>query len=272
LETASKLLPFKSRFSLNILLHIHFQAAYKKQNPTNKKYTISKNRLFALIDSLESTIKNLCFKNNAIGWTNYYSETVLHADYISSKLQIIESILAKLSINSALDLGANNGYFSKILSSRKIKTVSSDFDSACVNELYVSCKKNKTETLLPLVIDIANPTPAIGWDNTERSSFLSRAHFDLTLALALVHHLAIGKNIPLSKIAETLSTISTFLIVEFVPKNDIKVQLLLQNRKDIFDEYTVENFEQEFLNYYTLRSKEEIKNTERVIYLFEKKQ
>jgi len=272
LETASKLLPFKSRFSLNILLHIHFQAGYKKQNTANKKYTISKNRLFALIDSLESTVKNIYFKNTSIGWTNYYSETVLNTDYVASKRQIIETILDKLFIKSALDLGANNGFFSEIVSSRKIETVSSDFDAACVNELYLTCKKKNTETILPLVLDIANPTPAIGWANTERSSFLNRSQFDLTLALALIHHLAIGKNIPLSKIAETLSSISTFLIIEFVPKNDGKVQLLLQNRKDIFTDYSIENFENEFQNYFTLKSKEVVKNTERVIYLFKKKQ
>ncbi len=122
------------------------------------------------------------------------------------------------------------------------------------------------ESLLPLLLDLTNPSPAMGWQNTERSSLLERGPVDLVLAVALVHHLAISNNLPFGKIAEFFKQICTWLIIEFVPKTDPQAQRLLTTREDIFTNYTREHFEREFQERFSLEASEEIKNTGRILY------
>jgi ribosomal protein L11 methylase PrmA len=195
----------------------------------------------------------------------------LNEEYVIEKSQIINQLLSKVKINTAIDLGANNGYFSKLLASHNISTVASDIDPNCINQLYQANKQKNITNIQPLIVDLAVPTPAIGWANQERDSFWDRCHFDLSLALALIHHLAIGRNISLDQVAKQFSKISQYLIIEFVPKADPKVQILLENRQDIFDEYTLENFEQVFQKYYFIIDKQPVPATHRMLYLLEKK-
>src|SRR5206468_2386657 len=103
-------------------------------------------------------------------------------------------------------------------------------------------KTKNIKNILPLVIDLSHPSPAIGVNNEERTSFTSRVKVDLALALALVHHLAIGKNIPFEKIANLFAGLAKNLIIEFVPKQDEKIQLMLRQKKDIYADYSEENF------------------------------
>ncbi len=273
LSIVSKLLPLKSRFNLWILLHIHFQARYKsvKANVKNDARKMSKQRLLGLIQNLYSLIDSLSLKNEISAWSNYYENNILSDEYLRSKDLIVSNLLSKISLKSALDFGTNTGRYAQLLSSKNIPVVATDFDHNCIDNLYCEIKKNQTKNILPLVIDLANPTPALGFANNERDSFLNRSHSDLILALALVHHLAIGKNIPLNKIAEQFSSIGNYLIIEFVPKSDEKVKLLLQNREDVFLSYTLENFELTFSKFYSIIEKQIVNSTNRVIYLMQKK-
>ena len=115
-----------------------------------------------------------------------------------------------------------------------------------------------------------NPSPASGFANKERASFEERTHVDAVMALALVHHLAIGYNLPFDKIAEYLSEFSNQLIIEFVPKDDEKVQLLLQNKKDIYKEYTLDQFENSFRQKFTITEKVRVPDSGRIIYMMKK--
>ena len=271
LKIVSKILPIRSYFKLSVLLHIHFQAGYKQQISTGKKYVMPKNRLLALIDNLDSLVKGLSYKNETVGWSNYYEKDVISKEYVEIKERIIEDVINKIEVKTALDIGANNGRFSQLLSKKNIEVVASDFDTACIADLYSNVKLTINTTIYPIVLDFAIPSPSIGWENNERLSFLNRAKFDLTLALAIIHHLAIERNVPLYKIAKTFSLIGKYLIIEFIPKSDPKVQLLLQNRKDVFIDYDEENFEKQFGLFYILKSKENVKGTDRIIYFFERR-
>jgi 2-polyprenyl-3-methyl-5-hydroxy-6-metoxy-1,4-benzoquinol methylase len=276
LQMVASLLPFKARFNMGALLHVYFQSGYKNNSTSNKNASngqlkLSKNRLLAIIDSLRSTITKLTLKREVTTWENYYSETVLNGEYVIEKSQIINQLLSKIKVKTAIDLGANNGHFSKLLASNNITIVSSDIDPNCINQLYLDNKQKNVTNIQPLIIDLAVPTPAIGWANQERESFWERCNFDLSLSLALIHHLAIGRNISLDQIADQFSKISQYLIIEFVPKSDPKVQILLENREDIFDEYTLEGFERIFQHYYTVIDKQPVTDTHRMLYLLEKK-
>ena len=140
-----------------------------------------------------------------------------------------------------------------------------------VEKNFNSLSKQK-KRILPLVIDLTNPSAGIGWGNLERKSFLERCEsVDLVLALALVHHLAIGNNLPFGHIAEVFKGLGKYLIVEFVPKADSQVVRLLSQREDIFGEYSQENFEKVFGQYFDVLEKKLIQGTKRFLYLMKRK-
>ena len=127
-------------------------------------------------------------------------------------------------------------------------------------------ENKKTTYILPLIIDIANPSPAIGVNNEERTAFTSRLNADLTLALALLHHLAIGRNIPFELIAVFFQHVTHQLIIEFIPKEDEKVQGMLTGKKDIYTAYTVTDFEKAFTKYFKIVDTKAITGSGRVLY------
>ena len=122
-----------------------------------------------------------------------------------------------------------------------------------------------------MLLDLTNPTPAIGWANNERKPIHERATADCVLSLALIHHLAISNNVPLEYIARYFSTLGSWIIIEFIPKTDKKVKKLLATRKDIFSEYTQEGFEDAFSAYFDIHAQEQIKESKRILYLMKRK-
>lgn len=124
---------------------------------------------------------------------------------------------------------------------------------------------------MPLVLDLTNPSPAIGWENEERMSLVERRPSDMVFALALLHHLAISNNLPFDKIASFLKKLCQTLIIEFIPKTDSQVQRLLSSREDIFQFYTQQNFEAEFGKHFRIQCSVSIKDSERILYLMQAK-
>jgi len=132
-------------------------------------------------------------------------------------------------------------------------------------------REGRIPNILPLVLDAAHPTPAIGFRNKERASFHERIKAGLIIALALVHHLCIGRNISLEGLSAYLADHCQTLIIEWVPREDEKVQQMLASRKDVFTDYTEEQFEQQFGRNFTILTKEKVPGTNRIIYLMKKR-
>ena len=151
------------------------------------------------------------------------------------------------------------------------QVIATDFDSACIDSLYKKLKKEKRKNILPLVLDLTYPSPAMGWMYDERKAFFSRTKADLCLALALIHHLAIAKNVSFDQLASFFASICNTLIIEFVPKDDPKVQSMLQWRKDIFEEYTIEKFEESFALFFSLEKKSIVTGSQRTMFVYRKK-
>ena len=168
-------------------------------------------------------------------------------------------------------MGANTGVFSRIASERGVLTVSMDIDPSCVETNYLQALEKKEKNLLPLLIDLNNPTPGIGWNNKERMSFQDRGPVDTIFALALIHHLAISNNVPLTRIAHFFSNICQSLIIEFIPKSDLMAQKLLTSREDIFPDYTQVLFEKEFQKFFNIIKTGKISNSDRTLYLMQNK-
>jgi len=275
LDLASSLLPFRTLFRFSLLSHIHLHA--KSQNHFADKTVNTRGRevtrlsFLGLIDNLESTIKKMKWHDQSSEWTNYYEDTNYSPEALQQKRQIVAEFLNTINPRSVWDLGANVGMFSRIVSDKGIQTISFDIDSGAVEKNYLKCLKNGEANVLPLLLDLTNPSPGIGWENQERISLVDRGPTDTVFALALIHHLAISNNLPLKKIADFFKKICNWLVIEFVPKSDSQVQRLLSTREDIFVDYTQRVFESEFRKYYKIENSVKIKESERILYLMKRK-
>lgn len=274
LDLVSKLLPGKTKFNLSILTHIHFHASTQKKYESEAKkrvVKVSKTGLLGIIDNLNSLIKNLQWNPGGTEWADYYDNTNYNDTSFANKKTIITGFLKTVSPKSVWDLGANTGVFSRIASNAEIKTIAFDIDPAAVEKNYLRVRKEAETFILPLVIDLTNPSPGIGWANEERPSFGERRSADVVMALALIHHLAISNNLPFEMIASYFSRLCKYLIIEFVPKSDSQVKRLLTTRKDIFDKYNQSDFEKLFSEFFEITEKVHVGESERTLYLMKTK-
>ncbi|MCJ7669604.1 MAG: SAM-dependent methyltransferase [Dehalococcoidia bacterium] len=276
LDLTGCLLPWHTRLRFSLLSHIHLHARSQKHfadKPINVgQHRMSRYAFLGILNSLESTVKKLKWQPGGTEWADYYQDTNYSPQAFEHKKTIVAGFLDRVRPATVWDLGANVGIFSRLASDRGIPTVSFDVDPAAVEKNYLDCVARGDTSILPLVIDLTNPSPGIGWENKERMSLKERGPADAVLALALVHHLAISNNVPLSKIAGFLSDISHWLIIEFVPKNDSQVQRLLATREDIFPDYTRQAFEQEFSRYFTVEDSSAMMESQRTLYLMRRVQ
>jgi len=273
LDMASKMLPMKTRVDFGLLAHLHLHAksqqkfAGKKIDGSLPKNNLSKNTYINLLKSLMATVKKLNLSSVKTEWTEYYKDTNYSSDAFDSKKDIIKAFLAKITPKSVWDLGANTGEFSRIASDQGILTVAFDIDPGAVIKNHKLIKTGKEKNLLPLIMDLTNPSPALGWHHQERQSLIDRGPVDLAMALALVHHLAIGNNVPLVSIAHFFADLSNYLIVEFIPKSDSQVQHLLLSREDVFPEYTLEGFIAAFNQFFQIINQQNVEGSDRILFL-----
>lgn len=275
LDLASSLLPAKTRLSFSLLSHIHLHSKAQKHyaDKGEKKTTrkVSKFAIRGLVDSLESIVRKLKWSPGGTEWADYYNDTNYSQSAVEAKKRIISEFFNDLNPSMVWDLGANTGIFSRLASRRSKYTVSFDVDPSAVEKNYLQGAGSKETSLLPLVMDLTNPSPGIGWSNQERLSLLQRGPADTVMALALIHHLAISNNLPFEKICGFLAEICSTLIIEFIPKDDSQVQRLLSTREDIFNGYSREYFESEFRNKFKILRSEDIPDSKRVLYLMGRK-
>ncbi|HLC94213.1 MAG TPA: SAM-dependent methyltransferase [Patescibacteria group bacterium] len=277
LDLASSLLPKKTWLNFSLASHIHLHAKTQKhfaKIPDNvKKRTVkmSKHSLLSIIDDLSSAVKKLRLALTTSQWGDYYASFSYSAEAFSHKKRIVSRFLDVLAPGIVWDLGANTGEFSYIAAKKGMELIAFDADFLTVEKNYRTVKKDHMERIIPLVVDFANPTPSLGWENRERQSLISRGPADCALSLALVHHLAIVNNVPFEKIAHFFSHIAHALIIEFVPKEDVQVKKLLSTREDIFLDYHQNAFEKAFSSFFEIVAVEKIHTSARIMYCMKKK-
>jgi ribosomal protein L11 methylase PrmA len=281
LDLAGRLLPLRSRLRPTLAIHIHlhakFQSAYADagavgvaagaSRPTGRGRRFGRRALLGLVDHLEAAVAGLRWEPGASPWSGYYRDNTYNDDAMARKEQVVAAYLDRIRPTTAWDLGANTGRFSRTAAARGIATVAFDNDPCCVERNYREVARRGESRLLPLLLDLTNPSPANGWLNRERASLLERGPVDAVLALALVHHLAIANNLPLVSIAEFLHQAGRRAIVEFVPKGDPQVARLLASRKDVFPDYHRHEFERCLRSFFDIEDSEPLPGSERVLYL-----
>lgn len=278
LDLASTLLPFRTRLKFPLLSHIHLHARSQRRyaDETNAKKRVagrkvSKMAFRGLIDNLQSAVKSLRWRPGGTEWGDYYDDTNYSDDAMDAKAELVRSFVQEVAPSSVWDLGANTGVFSRIAAEGGAQAVAFDIDPAAVEKNYLRVRDTGEANILPLVIDLTNPTPAIGWHHQERESLVDRGPVDLVLALALIHHLAISNNLPFEKIAKFLADLTPNLIIEFVPKGDSQVDRLLATREDVFPTYHEDGFEAAFAPTFDVVRKEPVAHSKRTMYLMQRR-
>ncbi len=278
LDLASNLLPGRTKLNFGLLSHIHLHAAsqkhYADKTVDKKSVTRRMSRIsfLGLIDSLERLVNKLEWGTVKTEWGDYYDSTHNYtATALEHKRRIVQDFIERIHPGNVWDLGANVGYFSRLASDAQIPTLAFDIDPLAVELNYHSVKTNGERCLLPLLLDLTNPSPDLGWNNEEREAFIKRGPTDAILALALIHHMAIANNVPLVMLAEFFQELGSWLVLEFVPKSDPQVQRLLATREDIFPEYAKESLEEIFGEYFTIVESVKVNESERTMYLMQRK-
>ncbi|HEY4798422.1 MAG TPA: SAM-dependent methyltransferase, partial [Bacteroidia bacterium] len=277
LTLASSLLPSKailnSGISTHIFLHSKLQSRHSQHNKAKKTQAqLSKNRLFALIEHIKDCVEGLQLKTDKSNWVKYDNDNTYSPTATEQKEKAITGWLETCKPKTIWDMGCNTGRFSLLSSQKADLVIAMDSDHGCIESLYGNLRKGDTANILPLVQDLSNPSPAIGWNNAERKTISERGYPDIILALALIHHLRIGNNVPFSRIAEYFCALTSLLIIEFVPQEDIRVQQMLSGRENIFQDYTQENFIAAFEQFYTIQQSRPIHDSKRTLFLMSRKQ
>lgn len=273
LEMATALLPWRSRFRSGLGLHLFLHARTArntKSSQKNQSAVFSASSFQGLIQSLQRSVQHCALRQTPTTWGDYYESGILHQAYLQAKLETVRAWLAERKPAYTWDLGANDGTFSR-LAAQYGHTIAFDFDPVAVDQNYLRTQEEGLTNLLPLRLDLSNPSPALGWVNEERTAWLNRPLPELTLALALVHHLAIGNQVPLDRLAAFFAKISPWLLIEFVPKGDPRVEEMLFHREAAFSDYSQPAFEAAFLEYFDLIQSKTLPETTRTLYLMYRK-
>lgn len=277
LELAARMIPFRKRYLSRLLIHLTLHARFQKKGQGDGRKGIyetprfSEASLLGLIRSLRRTVLGLRWNEHLSLWRHYHSGQNYGDDGLLLKKEHIDRIVGALKPKIVWDLGANTGDFSAIAASHGSFVVSIDADPGCTDYLYNRLKGDlQGKSILPLTMNLANPTPALGWNEKERYSLRARGPADLVMALALVHHLVFSHNIPLPSIAEWLSSIGNHVAIEYVSGDDPMVSRLLRARGDEHLPYSRTLFESSFDRHFSIVEKTEL-TASRSLYLFSRK-
>jgi len=229
-------------------------AAYRRMLATLRRY----------IDGLEPADKE------AGDWQDYADNNTYASDEAELKKQAVLRFVGERQPECLWDLGCNTGaYAEAAIGAGARRVVGFDRDLASLDRAFRRARDHSL-AFIPLYLDAANPSPAQGWNGAERKGLEQRGNCDAVLALAFIHHLAIGRNVPLDWAVEWITGLSRCGLIEFVPKDDPTTCNMLAFREDIFPDYSESAFENALRKRARICNAETISRTGRKIYAYEK--
>ncbi len=246
----ARLLPMRKKLSWNVLTHVVMQAYFQRSSSnagraaeSTGKRQLPKQAFENMLRSLHAWISKLYPADaGKTVWQDYDQEHSYDNDEFRAKMQFVTEFVEKSRPGMLWDIGCNTGEFSAAaLEAGAEFVVGFDADHGALEKAFARADDNKLN-LLPLYMDLANPSPDQGWEQRERAGLQERANADAIIALAVLHHMAISHNIPLARAVAWLVGLAPSGIVEFVPKSDPMVQTLLALREDVFTDYSEETF------------------------------
>lgn len=269
-----------SRLKKGVMSHIVFPAIVENRiaaterdsAPTKKRsYRHSKAMLLGLLSGLERTVRGLKTDSKHTAWSHYESSHSYDVAEFDEKRAFVERCVSARNWPLAWDLGCNTGTFSKICSNYCDTVIAVDGDSDAVERLYVREREIGGSKILPLVMDLANPSPGQGWNGAERKAFDQRTSPDLVICLALIHHIAISANVPVKSFIGWLRSLEACVILEFVDREDDMVRKLLMNKKERHPDYNLETFDTLVRESFEVRDSQVLKSGDRTLFYLEPK-
>lgn len=244
------------RLRPGVLTHVHLHGAMQDRHAAATTTDVraqlraagySRELLLATVRGIEKLVRRLDWQPPASNWSDYQQTCGYSPDDRAGKEGFVEAVLAVARPRLVLDLGANDGRYARIAARRAGYVIAVEQDPAVVDQLYRRLRADGERRILPLVMDLADPSPGGGWRGGERASFTDRANADVVLALAVVHHLAIGRNVPLPEVVDWLAGLTRVggrIVVEFVHPEDPMARRLLANKPaGLFPDYRRDAFE-----------------------------
>ncbi len=264
---ARALLPrFRRGILTHVVLHDRLEAKHAdRQRDVRSELKAAgfrKELIQANVRRMRKLVEGLTPKRGRSAWTDYREIAPYSAEDAKRKERFVrEAGPARL----AWDLGANDGRFARVLEAETI--VAADGDEQVAGELYAALRREGSRTILPLVVDLADPSPGLGWRGLERRRLEERGRPDLVLALALVHHLAIGRNVPFGELAAWLRGLGGRLVIEFADREDPMVKrLLAAKRAETHEDYGRGEFERALGGDFEVERREELGSGTRTLY------
>lgn len=261
----------KDWFKPGVFKHLILSAKLEQNKGVAKtkireKVQLPLQSLLGIVDNLYDIISSLEPKHDSSIWQDYAENNTYQDSDATQKAEFVSNAMSMFkSPNTVIDLGCNTGTYSRI-AEQSAKVVSSDIDSACIDKIFLEIKKNKLN-ITPIVLDLMNPSSQCGWNLKERDSIYSRLNVDAFFSLALIHHICIASNVPLERFIAFLHSLAPQGVLEWVDKEDPMVQILLKNRKDVFANYTWDNFELIVSKYFKIQNIQDINNGTRKLCL-----
>jgi hypothetical protein len=259
-----------------VLRHVHLQAlmeARVKAGTESVKKELAgagfgKELTKATVTKLLALVRGLRSKRSTSGWASYRTTCSYSDADRSAKEHFVEAAVSGRRPGLVWDLGSNDGAYAKLAARHADYVVAADGDDVVVDSLYRSLREGGPANVLPLVIDLVDPTPGRGWRGKERAAFTDRARPDLVMGLALVHHLAIGANVPLAQVVEWFHSFGGDVVIEFVEPHDPMARRLLGNKPaGMYGDYRRDAFEALLERSFRVDRTESLPSGSRTLYL-----
>ncbi len=274
---AIKVFSLRDRLRRGVFLHTSLHARLdrraNKSGPgsaeENKNTrTVKPKQIQAQLQSMERLISKLKWKAGETSWSGYRQSNTYSDSDDQRKQAFVGEVAAIEKPTLTWDMGCNDGAYSRIAAEHSERVVAFDFDHATVEALYRSLREEGNTKILPLVSNLADPSPALGWRGLERKTLVDRGAPDLMLALALIHHVSISANIPVADFLQWARDLGTTLLIEFPKRTDPMVRALLANKHEGANpDYEEGNFERELERRFTVERREELPSGDRILYL-----
>lgn len=221
----------------------------------------------ANIKGLLKIVDGVRTRDGESAWSEYGPRSHYSDRDLGEKEAFVREVAALRSRGLVWDVGCNDGRFARLVASGSDRVLAFDNDATVVDHLYRDLRAEGAGNIVPLVVDFADPSPGIGWRGRERAPFLQRNQPDLVLALAVVHHLAITNNVPPSELLDALHDLDCECIVEFPTEDDPLVRKLVRNKRaGVHVGYTLERFEREVEERFTVARRVALGSGTRVLY------
>jgi precorrin-6B methylase 2 len=277
-EVCLRLMRARDYFRPGVLSHVYLQAkAQAAYSSTTRDVRADLRQagfdasiIKANATRLRATIAGLQWNPKASTWSDYDKCGHYAAEDAAQKQDFVRETTGSREWNLAWDLGCNIGVFSRLAASRARYVVAMDADQMAVDRLYRALKAERVSNILPLIVNITDPSPNLGWRNAERKRINERGRPDLVLALALIHHVVIGGNIPLGEFIQWLADLGGDLVIEFVTRKDPMVATLLRNKEDHYHDYEEPVFERELAARFRIAKRLPLGSGTRVLYFAER--